>query len=61
MGEEPPTEVPGLDDMYIAETIDGVAMYCDKCGQEIYSGDQINVGDVIIEAANHIREHKANG
>jgi len=61
MGEEPPTEVPGINDIYIAELSDGVAMYCDKCGQEIYNGVQINVGDVIIEAANHIREHKDNG
>ena len=58
MGEEPPTGIPSLDDMYVAETVDGVAMYCDKCGQEIYSGSQINVGDVIVAAASHIREHQ---
>jgi hypothetical protein len=51
--------IPGLDDMYAAETGgEGVAIYCDNCGQQIIKADTLNMGDIIVEVAGHIRKHR---
>jgi hypothetical protein len=61
MGEMPAPEIPTLDDIYVAENNTGLAMYCDKCGQEFFTAvdtAMINVGDAIVAAGSHIREHQ---
>lgn len=60
MGEAPPVEIPTLNDIYVAENNTELAIYCDKCGREVYlgGGDTLNVTDILVAAGSHVREHQ---
>ena len=53
---------PTLDSIYIAQSTNGVALYCDECGQEIVQASPtLNVDDALLHAALHIKECISRG
>lgn len=51
----PSPVLPGFDDFYVAETIEGVTLNCTLCGEELLMGYTLIFSDLLVAITEHNR------